>query len=277
MNDLRTGGFEMPLPYITTPRWGYTQPWTWPAYAHEVGHHIYRNVEGLRDELKVNLVHSLLNEGHSYEMVSLWYNWLEEIFADLFAVLQIGPVFAQTQQYHALLALPFSSLGNLDKEDDARTILLNSYDFTHPNPYLRVCLSYQALSSINPADLDIPNRLEKRWVAFFDGLDITHLTLTVFTISKDGPTPNREIKEKTEDIKNIGFKILQFLLNTDLYSLADSNGQPRKIRDVFAAPQTEDDLITKVSRATEVFETEDDKAKLDELCNSIILPKTGSI
>ena len=91
-------GFDSPTPYVISPYWGLSQVWTWLSYAHEIGHHVYRNINGLEDELKVNVTLELWKKGIDRKHQQIWFNWLEEIFADLFGLLRIRAAFAHTQQ-----------------------------------------------------------------------------------------------------------------------------------------------------------------------------------
>lgn len=289
LNRFYTGGFDSPAPYIVTPRWGYTQPWNWPAYAHEVGHHVYRNVRGLSDELKVNLIHHLLAQGCGYSMLSLWFNWLEEIFADLFGLLQLGSAFARTQQYIVLLTPPRSSIRNLTEGADPRTFLLHAYDFTHPTSYLRVELARKALAT---ADQDT----FKLWDDFFAGMDPEHIYVQTFELDDTGTISSVERKEeKTETLREIGHQVLQLIRDTPLYSLADPAGQRRKVKDVFSrplppVPETEEatelpddmDIRDAVRWAVHAFERQElDKLKdnsektINRFAPAITVPSVG--
>jgi len=309
LNRLYAGGFDSPAPYIVAPRWGYTQPWNWVAYAHEAGHHVYRSVKGLRDELKVNLIHELVAQGHEYPILSLWYNWLEELFADLFGLLQMGPTFAKTQQYIALSALPSRSIRKLAEGADPRILLLRAHDFTHPTPYLRVDLARKALElsgMLGEATFD-------RWDHFFNGLEeelTKYVYVQTFELDDGRTILNENRKEKTDTLREIGHQVVQLILETELYSLAyqeegqlgeeerqptGAEGKPRKVKDVFSrplppVPETEEatelpddiDIRDAVRWAVHVFERQElDKLKdnSEEIVNrfapAITVPSVG--
>jgi hypothetical protein len=229
-NRMTAGGFDSPAPYITTPRWGYTHPWNWSAYAHEVGHHIYRNVVGLQDELKVTIAHHLLAQGYDYSMASLWYNWLEEIFADLFALLQMGPAFAKTQQYVVLSTLPRKAIRYMLIRGQPTDILRYAYDFTHPVPHLRVYLTCKALEMSNLADKTTLDDLKSRWNSlfntddFFDKEKIGNLFVQTFKLGDNNKIleVDSEKPYDPQELAKIGDQVLEVIFRTELYSLKDA-------------------------------------------------------
>lgn len=241
LNRLHTGGIDTPLPYIAAPRWGITQPWTWGGYGHELGHHIFRNVKGLSDELKVNLTHHLFAQGYGFPMISLWYNWLEEIFADLFGVLQFGEVYVKTQQYAALLSFPRSALRSLGPDQDPRNLLFKAYDFTHPVPFLRLDLSLQMLALSEMATPDSINELRNQWNEVFSGFNDDdarrNLFVRTFEIDVDAKRVSREKRVAFEALQKIGVGVLQLILEMKLDSLANQS-----VRTVFAR----DDLPSEI-------------------------------
>jgi hypothetical protein len=228
MSGLYAAGFDLPTPYIISPRWGHNQVWTWLGYAHEVGHHVYRNVKGLSDELKVNVVMELWSQGEDYTVQRIWLHWVEEIFADLFGLLQIGLAFAQAQQC-MLPYLPLRVVRRIKKEGlDAREGLLRAADETHPIPYLRALLAIQALRKLG-LDTDT-ELLEKKWKMSFQedgGVD----TSKVFARVR-----GRDVELPADHMEKVGNTVLDVILNTRLYALAK-----RKLADpdVFHEPLDE--------------------------------------
>jgi hypothetical protein len=230
MSGLYAAGFDTPTPYIVGPYWGHHQVWTWLGYAHEVGHHVYRNVKGLSDELKANVAMELWSQGEDYTIQRIWFNWLEEIFADLFGLLQIGPAFARTQQL-MLPHLPFRVFRRMAEGSDLRHALLQTADETHPIPHLRVLLAIQALEKLDTSEADI-EPLGEKWDRLFQGVDTSKVYTRIQGRSQELPT---------DDMEKVGDIVLDVILKTDLYALAKTSSptEPRKLRDVLSEPLDE--------------------------------------
>lgn len=233
------GGFDLPMPYIVAPRFGSEQIWTWLAYVHEVGHHVYRNVKGLRDELAVNVMMTLGSLGEDTTMQSIWFRWLEEIFADLFGLLQVGRAYAASQQ-RMLLYIPSRAMEQSATYDDPRKGLLRAPDDTHPPAHLRTHLAIQALRIINTSSSSekLPE-LQERWDGLFlegEDIDTTDLHLLVQGVYKEFPF--REMFE-------IGETVLEVMLTTELYAL-----EKRKLKDVFVSHLDEQEVRTAAGLAS---------------------------
>jgi len=230
MSRLYAAGSKAPTPYIVSPYWGHRQVWTWLGYAHEVGHHVYRNVKSLSDELKVHVTMELLSRGKSHDVQCIWFNWLEEIIADLFGLLQIGPAFAQTQQ----LMLPHLPLPVARRKVSNRLLL--AADETHPIPYLRVVLAIRALEELGIPEADT-KPLREKWEKFFHedgGVDVEKGKISARVRGSHVEIPVKEMIEVAEIV-------LDVILNTDLDALAKTSSpkEPRKLRDVFHEPLDE--------------------------------------
>jgi len=257
-SDLYATGAELPTPFIVGPYWGHNQVWTWLSYAHEVGHHVYRNVKGLREELKVNLVMELWSCGQSYADQRIWFYWLEEIFADLFGLLRIGPAFARSQ-YLMILHLP-----DPVTQRGASSRVLAAADERHPIPYLRAYFALRALEKVrpgadqsstkasagvgwtNPSDKikQDPDLLElwKKWTSLLAeepsksrvGGQTEPQPSHLFALVK-GQSMNRSAQE-LQDTADV---VLDVLLDTELYALAKTSSpkEPRSIRTVFFEPK----------------------------------------
>jgi hypothetical protein len=227
-------GFEdLPMPYIVAPRFGSEQIWTWLAYVHEVGHHVYRNVKGLRDELAVNVMMTLGSLGKDTTMQSIWFRWLEEIFADLFGLLQVGRAYAASQQ-RMLLYIPSRAMEQSATYDDPREGLLRAPDDTHPPAHLRTHLAIQALRIINTSSSSekLPE-LQERWDGLFlEGEDVgtTDLHLLVQGVYKKFPF---------QEMFEIGETVLEVMLTTELYAL-----EKHKLKDVFVSHLDEQEVRT---------------------------------
>lgn len=228
-------GSDTPTPYVIGPYWGHRQVWTWLGYAHEVGHHVYKNINGLSDELKVNVAMELRNRGIGHDVQRIWFNWLEEVFADIVGLSQIGPAFAQTQQ----LMLPY--LPRPVARPEVSNRLLLATDETHPIPYLRVFLAIRALEKLGIPEDDIQPLREKR-DTLFSGAD----TSKVYALVQ-----GRYVELPTADMKEVADIVLDVILDADLYALAktSSPAKPRKLRDVFYESLDEE----KVKRAQQAI------------------------
>jgi len=236
MGGLYAAGFDLPTPFIISPRWGHRLVWTWLGYAHEVGHHVYRNVKALSDELKVNVAVELWSRGEHYTVQRIWFHWIEEICADIFGLFRIGLAFAQAQQL-MLPHLPFRVLQRVKEEGlDPREGLLRAADETHPIPYLRVFLAIRALEKLGIPEADI-EPLREKWDALFQSVD----TSKVYALVQ-----GRYVKLPidTDSMEKVGDIVLDVILNTDLYALAKTSSPdtPRKLRDIFFEPLDETQL-----------------------------------
>jgi len=238
---IHSEAFGEPTPFIVGPLWGYNQAWNYISYAHEVGHHIYRNVDGLDCELLVNLMLTLGARGYSRSQVRNWGAWLEEIFADLFCLFRVGPAAIHAGQRVALWLGATSS--RIPQSSDSLTqILLTSRDFSHPVPYLRIRIGLEVLKLLQedgPDDKELKEQvdeLEVRWE------DLAERPTNVYINDR---------KEESASVLDTGRVVLNIILNTPLYALADKGGGSssgaRSILDVFYdasrfKPKAVDDL-----------------------------------
>jgi hypothetical protein len=271
-------GFDLPMLYIVAPRFGSEQIWIWLSYAHEVGHHVYRNVKGLSDELTVNVMMTLGSLGKDQTTQGIWFRWLEEIFADLFGLLQIGRAFANSQQ-RMLLYLPPRVIGQLSTDDDFREGLLRAPDDTHPPPHLRAHLAIEALRIIKTLGSEEElQKLEKRWDDFFrEGPDVDTTNLYLPVQGEYQKSSRQEMnagdadddtndtvagecyqKFHCQEMKDIGKTVLEVMLTTKLYALgmklkSDEPDPPltsdepdlpskRSLIDVFRSPLDEEEV-----------------------------------
>jgi hypothetical protein len=253
MSRLYAAGSKAPTPYIVSPYWGHRQVWTWLAYAHEVGHHVYRNVRSLREELEIHLALELWSRGEGYDIQYIWFHWLEEIFADLFGLLQIGPAFAQTQQ----LMLPYLPLPVAPRKVSNRLLVVA--DETHPIPYLRVFLAIRALEELGIPEADT-KPLRDKWEKFFHedgGVDVKKSKISARVRGSHVEIPVKEMIDVAEIV-------LDVILNTDLDALArkplDSSHmelheepQPRKLADPDLFHEPLDERRKKVEAARQAI------------------------
>jgi hypothetical protein len=83
----------LPVPVLRLPPWCVEDPW-WLVYvAHEVGHHVLHELElqghfrqGMRDAARAQKKLGVTEPDANY-----WGQWGEEVFADVFSLLMVGP------------------------------------------------------------------------------------------------------------------------------------------------------------------------------------------
>ncbi|MEM7119210.1 MAG: hypothetical protein AAF614_42725 [Chloroflexota bacterium] len=119
----------LPINAITSGKPHVSQLVEWMAIPHEVGHYVFNNAmlpnkrEFLADRLRSEL-----------SDLPVWVSqWLEEIFADVYGLLIVGPLFAFTA-YDRIDSRPFSEQSSNDGE--------------HPLPYLRPYINIATLKQL---------------------------------------------------------------------------------------------------------------------------------
>ena len=122
------------------------------AIPHEIGHHLYWN--GVMPDTQEYLRDTLREKLRAVGVTSQdWrYRWLEEMFADVYALIIGGPV----------VALDFQDM----LDDDVPTHFREDTD-KHPIPELRPMIHTRILRNIKPESgcfyLDAPDRLDNNW------------------------------------------------------------------------------------------------------------------
>ncbi len=115
----------------------------WPALAHEMGHLMWREVPGLGEELrrKTGLTNAsfLLPPGDSFDLRGCYSSWLEELFCDTVAAVQLGPP-ALRGMVHI-----FSAEGGPAASRPWVIAAANQRYLQHPPPGLRVMLTAHVL------------------------------------------------------------------------------------------------------------------------------------
>ena len=264
INRAYSGGIGTALPYIVTPRWGYTQSWAWPGYAHELGHHIYRNIKGLAEELHARLTTHLVFMGQNKIRLGLWYQWQEEIIADIFAVTLLGSTFVHTQQYASFSGIGPSSLQRLGKKEDARKALLFALDDEHPMAYLRVHLGLTALSLLG-ADPTEVNMLTGQWYSSFP----SNLPIKLRAdVTKSDDKRYLGIDLGNQNLKQTGEQLVGMILHMPLDSLADSMGQARSFKDVFYRKTDQDSIAEAIKMCKETINLPN--VSIDEIPRQIL-------
>jgi hypothetical protein len=238
---LETQVFDAPVLFIVAPYWGHTLVWNWLAFAHEIGHHVWKNIRGegqvkgkhvylpVSDELFVHLTAYLLTKPLSVR--KLWIKWAPELFADVYDALQIGPAAVHSMQ-HMFFALPPKALSEqLLPPPHHADWLLRSADDDHPMPYLRILLSLEVLKL-----LDDP--IQPRFTQ-----ECADLRQEMDQIFASPPTKlfTRESTEgiPIEEMMAVGRDVIKIVLETPLFALGKKSvalNNPlarRTIRDVF--------------------------------------------
>lgn len=145
--------YSLRVPTISIPLDTWLDPWQWMGMAHEIGHYIYWNYgdftesEGeqgffrpkMERQLKEVFFKHLINLTSDWQqanqMLPLWYNWLEEIVADVYGALILGPAYIE------------SLIAWLAPRCTADT--LYDHDGDHPAPILRPFIQIEALRILN--------------------------------------------------------------------------------------------------------------------------------
>lgn len=145
-----------PVPFLLVPNYFEgNRPAAWIGVGHETGHHVYRQVANLRYEIEILVTQALVRNGVSETQQRLWFNYLEETFADLYGILTLGS--ASVYSLHVIIR-NFAS-PDLDG-------LLEGSDKGHPMPEVRGTMAVYILqqllqdSASQDPDLQI---LEKEW------------------------------------------------------------------------------------------------------------------
>jgi hypothetical protein len=126
------------VPYLIVPNYYENgKPWAWIGVAHEVGHHVYRQLKSLRDEIEILIADTVVKNRASDAQQRLWFNYSEEVFADMFGILTMAGAFVAAQQIillHAGSATPLEGPPDLGRylED-----ILVGQDVTHAIPLVR--------------------------------------------------------------------------------------------------------------------------------------------
>jgi hypothetical protein len=172
-SDLFAALFENPArlaPIVLPADWPVQVAW-WPALVHEVGHCFYRSVlsvgaggqrRSLDGELRARLKlprsgglptgQSPLTEA---DVASALGAWLEEIFADAFGVMMLGPAFVRT--------MIWAFAGKPDAVVTCDPILPENRFEEHPPAHLRVVLGCRLLARMGYATE--ARHLEAEWRA----------------------------------------------------------------------------------------------------------------
>ncbi len=144
----------------------------WPAIAHEIGHDFYHSVDGLPEQLAKALalggeiaIPAVQAAGGVARAVAdvpqrAVTAWREELFADAFGTMMLGPAYVQTMA--RLFASPAEPARALVLAVDAEGGGLPRYE-EHPPGHVRVVVACRLLGQMGyGAEAD---RLERRWRA----------------------------------------------------------------------------------------------------------------
>ena len=221
MTRLYATGLNTPMPVIVAHYLGHKQVWTWLSYAHEVGHYLYRNIRGLSDELKIEVVLRLLADKYpegitiDYDMFGIWFNWLEEIFADTVGLLILGKEFDRTQM-RMLLHMPPEIIHRVNVGADPREGLLQAIDLTHPIPYLRARIAFKVLTLLDPLSPDSDAEQWERFVTNKEDVDTSEVSALV----RRRDSSLDFIPKKVSDMDYVRDIVLSVILKEKLYALA---------------------------------------------------------
>lgn len=130
-------GRRLPLSMMAVPRNCTAQPWNLVAVAHEVGAHIYSDLD-LAWEIVNKLQTESVNSGVSVQSAQLWARWHGILFADIFGTLKLGPAYVG-----GMIEL----LGT-----DVRTAVALDPNAPMPPPYIRWHVMLQTLHLLSFQD-----------------------------------------------------------------------------------------------------------------------------
>jgi hypothetical protein len=145
------------VPCVALPLAVWRSPWSWMGMAHEIGHYVYQNLakqeknaaspitfkERLEEKMFGALganVHKAPNRPAKdvrMRALLLWDEWTEEIFADIFSALVLGPSCIES-----LITWLYPRV------DKFESLLKNDHD--HPVTFLRPLIQIEALRATLP-------------------------------------------------------------------------------------------------------------------------------
>ena len=129
----RYRNMRLPIPIVLLPFDHATSFWMLCNLYHEVGHNVDQDLK-LVDEFKNHLLTRMGQEGIPSDRQQLWWQWSDEILADVFGVLLGGAGFAYSLCWFLLTLAPADRFRELDTRDE------------HPPFYVRVHLIARMLS-----------------------------------------------------------------------------------------------------------------------------------
>lgn len=81
---------KLPLPVVRLPPTSILAPWMLVLIGHETGHHLQHDL-GLVGWFREQVERVVRGQGGTADEVARWKSWSQEIFADIFSVLVMGP------------------------------------------------------------------------------------------------------------------------------------------------------------------------------------------
>ena len=81
---------KLPIPAIALPVTCLDKPWWLAVVAHEVGHHVYFDLDPCLEQATQTRVTDAAKAAGDEEVIEAWRRWSTEAFADLWSVLMVG-------------------------------------------------------------------------------------------------------------------------------------------------------------------------------------------
>ncbi|MFC1746261.1 hypothetical protein ACFL35_19875 [Candidatus Riflebacteria bacterium] len=103
-----------PLGIIGIPYHLALAPWNWSGLITQLGMEYYHNISGLKTEIKA-LFFDILDESFIDEINVHWFTWRSKIFADIFAILVMGPAFTMSYQEESLHTMGYLQISYDEK------------------------------------------------------------------------------------------------------------------------------------------------------------------
>ncbi|MEO7993547.1 MAG: hypothetical protein ABI743_04045 [bacterium] len=174
------GDHALPIVVVSIPQSRVGSVWNWLAIPHEVGHHILAHFAGYEDELSMQVVRGLKPlklevTRHTYPLrtptkalvATIWFNWLEEVVADIFGILFTGPAQVMARQEDACRMLPYG-VGAEGSLFDSQHGGFSRY----PTCFVRCLFQSDVLRYLGYGDW--ADKLDARWIRRWGNLPELH-------------------------------------------------------------------------------------------------------
>ncbi len=211
---------------IALPRAYATELWRWPAIAHEIAHDFYASVDGLEEEVTAAAVGGrFLDSGGPIQpntpefTAVLLATWTEELFADVFGTLMIGPtylrtmahIFAEPKAPERVVTFGLDAAGGLE---------------SHPPRHLRVHWTTHVLSRMGFGG--DARALARRWDEEHGHPETLWLAAAGTQLEIDLDTTARECQVTVDHVYDEEFAVLYGHRLSDVPGLEFSHVQARR-------------------------------------------------
>jgi hypothetical protein len=278
------------VPSVALPLSVWRSPWSWMGMAHEIGHYVYQNLSrklndatsplAFKDGLEERLLDALTANIHSAAVrqtkvariraLPLWQAWNEEVFADVFGALILGPSYIES-----LIAWLYPSANSLE------SLFKNDHD--HPVMFLRPLIQLEALRAINSTSAKKSRKRDKR-TTLLQALPLIEnewYQLSAELIAEDKPAGNQalraflhkqRVEQSTVTIADL-LADVPLVVNAVLDALQlDQSGGGYSSQNHDRVEKTTENLIEKVNAQTDLQDAPSSDSVLSDLPLSLVLP-----